>query len=170
MTMILLIFPLRNGRERITYGGLRAYLKALGHSDYSLNVYIFERKGEYQRFISRYGLYESAWEIVRGINKTEGHVRTWFESNFKTTRKVIEDLLIEEIIQKAFLMKAEGQSHSDMARTLMEIKDRLLELSKKKEEISGYEYQIEALENFAGRIRTLDLLYKEEQNFLSGFW
>lgn len=157
--------PLRNGRERITYGGLRAYLKALGHSDYSLNVHIFERKGEYQRFISRYGLYESAWEIVRGINKTEGHVRTWFESNFKTTRKVIEDLLIEEIIQKAFLMKAEGQSHSDMARTLMEIKDRLLELSKKKEEISGYEYQIEALENFAGRIRTLDLLYKEEQNF-----
>lgn len=157
--------PLSNGKERITYTGLRSYLKNLGHNDYSLEVHIFERKGEYQRFISRYGLYESAWEIVRGINKTEGHVRTWFETNFRTTRKVIEDLLIEEIIQKAFFMKAEGQADADMARTLLEIKDRLLELSKKKEEISGYEHQIEALENFLGRIGTLDKLYAEEQKF-----
>ena len=28
-------------------------------------VHLFERKGEYQRFISRYGLYESEWEIIR---------------------------------------------------------------------------------------------------------
>ena len=39
---------------------------------------------------------------MRGINKTEGHVRTYFESNYKTSRKVVEDLLIEEIIQKSF--------------------------------------------------------------------
>ncbi|MFR3434424.1 MAG: hypothetical protein ACLTSO_00485 [Coprococcus sp.] len=33
-------------------------------------------------------------EIIRGINKTEGHVRTYFESHYRTTRKVVEDLLI----------------------------------------------------------------------------
>ena len=157
--------PLSKDKERITYGGLKAYLKGLSRSDYGLDIHIFERKGEYQRFISRYGLYESAWEIVRGINKTEGHVRTWFETNFRTTRKVIEDLLIEEIIQKAFLMKADGQGDLDMARTLLDIKDRLMELSKKKEEISGYERQIEALESFARRIETLDRHYGEEQAY-----
>ena len=81
--------------------------------------------------ISRYGLYESQWEIIRGINKTEGHVRTYFESNYRTTRRVIEDLLIEEIIQKAFITKAGGDD-SDMAQTLLSIKDRLLECIGKK--------------------------------------
>lgn len=175
--------PLKRGNERITYAGLKAYLKDLGRSDYNVSIHIFDRKGEYQRFISRYGLYESAWEIVRGINKTEGHVRTYFETNYKTTRKVIEDLLIEEIIQKAFWMRAGMGSQSgaegavtsggksdnsvdtDMAKTLLDIKDKLLELSKKKEEISGYDKQMEALESFAGRIDTLNALYSQEQDF-----
>ena len=79
-----------------------------------------------------YGIYESQWEIIRGINKTEGHVRTYFESNYRTSRKVVEDLLIEEIIEKSFNNKLgvtddEGQ----MARTLLDIKDKLLELSKR---------------------------------------
>lgn len=166
--------PLKQGNERITYAGLKTYLKDLGRSDYNLSVHIFDRKGEYQRFISRYGLYESAWEIVRGINKTEGHVRTYFETNYKTTRKVIEDLLIEEIIQKAFWMRA-GSGNSgaladdsvdtDMAKTLLDIKDKLLELSKKKEEMSGYDKQMEVLTGFAGRIDTLNNLYTQEQDF-----
>lgn len=157
--------PLKRDGQRITYTGLKTYLKDLGRSDYRLDVHIFERKGEYQRFISQYGLYESAWEIIRGINKTEGHVRAWFETHYRTTRKVIEDLLIEEIIQKAFLMKDDPLTDSDMAQTLLEIKDKLLELSKKKEEISVYERQTKALESFAGRIETLDQLYDQEQDF-----
>ncbi len=156
--------PLKKGNERITYGGLKGYLKDLGRNDYRLDVQIFERKGEYQRFISKYGLFESAWEIVRGINKTEGHVRTYFETNYRTTRKVIEDLLIEEIIQKAFLARSDRQE-TDMAKMLMDIKDKLMELSKCKEEISGYDRQMEVLESFAGRIESLDKLYGEADTF-----
>ena len=69
--------PLSKDKERITFQGLRNYLKELEHRDMSLKVCIFDRKGEYQRFISGYGLHESQWEIIRGINKTEGHVRTY---------------------------------------------------------------------------------------------
>jgi len=94
--------PLSNGKERITYLGLRSYLQELEKKDFHVEVKIFDRKGDYQRFISEYGLFESEWEIIRGINKTEGHVRTYFETNYRTTRKVIEDLLIEEIIEKSF--------------------------------------------------------------------
>lgn len=159
----LVNLPLSNGKERMTYSGLKAYLKELGRKDMHLDVHVFERKGEYQRFISRYGLYESHWEILRGINKTEGHVRTYFETRYKTTRKVIEDLLIEEIIQKAF---TQGEkSDADMADTLVQIKDKLTELSARKEEIGYYDRQAEILESFSGRVRVLEKVYEEKEVF-----
>lgn len=154
--------PLSDGKERITYTGLKSYLKELSKKDMSLDVHLFERKGEYQRFISRYGLYESQWEIIRGINQTEGHVRTYFENHYKTTRKVVEDLLIEEIIQKAY-EDPEKRGSDDMAQTLMEIKDKLLELSRRKEEISHYDSQAEILQSFAGRVDTLNTFYSESE-------
>lgn len=85
--------PLSDGQERITYSGLKSYLRDLDKKDYGLQIHIFDRKGDYQRFISNYGLYESEWEIIRGINKTEGHVRTYFETNYRTTRKVSRGLI-----------------------------------------------------------------------------
>lgn len=160
----LINLPLSKGKERMTYVGLRSYLKDLGHKDFSLKVQVFDRKGAYQRFISQYGLYESQWEIIRGINQTEGHVRTYFETNYRTTRKVVEDLLIEEIIQKSFANKTDG-GDGDMAATLMSIRDKLLELSKKKSEIANYDRQIEALHSFTGRIESLSKLYEKTDQF-----
>lgn len=152
--------PLNNGRERITYNGLKAYLRELERKDLSLEIKIFERKGEYQRFIAQYGLYESEWEIIRGINKTEGHVRTYFETNYKTTRKVVEDLLIEEIIQKSFASQTESEGEGEyMAKTLLDIKDKLLELADKKEDIQSFDRQIEVIEGFAGRAQNIKQLY-----------
>ncbi|MDE6432723.1 MAG: hypothetical protein K2L07_00665 [Lachnospiraceae bacterium] len=153
--------PLQNSKERITYAGLKNYLKELAHRNLNLKVYVFERKGEYQRFISRYGLFESQWEIVRGINKTEGHVRTYFETHYKTTRRVVEDLLIEEIIEKAFLVKTEQNDvNEDMAKTLLDIKDKLVELSKKKSEIANYDKETELMHLLEGRVSSFLQLYE----------
>ncbi len=160
-------FPLIKDNERMSYGNLKAYLKELSKRDYSLDIKIFERKGEYQKFISQYGLYESEWEIIRGINKTEGHVRTYFETNYKTTRKVVEDLLIEEIIQKSFNNKAAITGEDDyMAKTLLNIKDKLVELAAKKEDISSYSRQIEVIDGFVSRILPIKQMYfgKERLN------
>ena len=44
--------PLSDGKERITWPGLKNYLRNLSRKDYQLQVHLFERKGEYQRFIS----------------------------------------------------------------------------------------------------------------------
>lgn len=155
--------PLQNSKERITYTGLKNYLKDLGRRNMSLKVYIFERKGEYQRFISQYGLFESQWEIIRGINKTEGHVRTYFETHYKTTRKVVEDLLIEEIIEKAFLVKTEQNDvNEDMAKTLLDIKDKLVELSKKKSEIANYDKETELMHLLESRVSSFLKLYEEK--------
>lgn len=158
--------PLNNGTEKITYLGLKNYLKELERKNYSLEVKIFEKKGEYQNFISKYGLYESEWEIIRGINKTEGHVRTYFESNYKTTRKVVEDLLIEEIIEKSYNNKVNmnEENTNDIAQVLIDIKDKLMELSKKKDEIGNYDKQIELIDNYAKEFVGLKNIYirKEE--------
>ena len=161
--------PLVSDGERISYQGLKNYLKELEHRDMSLQVRVFERKGEYQRYISNYGIHESQWEIIRGINKTEGHVRAYFENNYKTTRKVVEDLLIEEIIEKAFLVKTqEDETDGEtMAKMLMDIKEQLTLLAKKKKDIAGYDHQIELLSVLADKVESFLGIY-EEQTALSG--
>ena len=157
----LVNLPLSDGKERVTYSGLKAYLRELGKKDMGLEVYIFDRKGEYQQFISRYGLYESHWEILRGINKTEGHVRTYFETHYRTTRKIVEDLLIEEIIQRAAFQN-EDQS-ADMADTLVKIKDKLAELALRKKEMGCYDRQSEILHQFSENIEWLLKSYKDKE-------
>lgn len=155
--------PLSNGNERITYQGLKNYLRDLEKHDFGLIVKIFDRKGDYQRFISNYGIYESEWELIRGINKTEGHVRTYFETRYKTTRKVVEDLLIEEIIQKSFQNKIGGDDKTqEIAQTLLDIKDKLMELSRKKSEIAHYDLQMETLSSFIQRLHNLKGVYQQK--------
>ena len=156
--------PLVSNGERITYNGLKAYLRDLEKGGYKYVVKIFDRKGDYQSFISNYGIYESAWEIVRGINKTEGHVRTYFESNYKTSRKVVEDLLIEEIIQKSFNNKLSVDNDEGMmAQTLMDIKDKLVELSKKHSQLGAYDSQIAAIDSFKEYLSTYEAFYNRKE-------
>ena len=156
--------PLVSNGERITYNGLKAYLRDLEKGGYKYVVKIFDRKGDYQSFISNYGIYESAWEIVRGINKTEGHVRTYFESNYKTSRKVVEDLLIEEIIQKSFNNKLSVDNDEGMmAKTLMDIKDKLVELSKKHSQLGAYDSQIAAIDSFKEYLSTYEAFYNRKE-------
>lgn len=160
--------PLVKDNERITYNGLKNYLKELDKTVADLKVYVFERKGEYLQFISHYGLYESAWEMVRGINKTEGHVRTYFETNYRTTRKVVEDLLIEGIIEKSFRDKTNKEDlNEEMAKTLLDMKDKLVELSKKKGEINRFAHQKELVRVLSGRVTALKDLYIEKEELVS---
>lgn len=161
--------PLSEGNERITFNGLKNYLKELGHRDMSLEVRIFDKKGEYQRFISGYGLHESHWEIIRGINKTEGHVRTYFETNYRTTRKVVEDLLIEEIIEKAFATKTGRNGEEDtMAETLLDIKDKLNVLAQRKRDIANYDHQIELINVLEGKVNSCIGLYEDSDKICKG--
>lgn len=156
--------PLVKDGERITFNGLKAYLRELEKGEYKYIVKIFDRKGDYQSFISNYGIYESAWEIVRGINKTEGHVRTYFESNYRTSRKVVEDLLIEEIIQKSFNNRLSvDNDEGQMAKTLLDIKDKLVELSKKHSQMGAYDSQIAAIDSFKEYLSSYESFYSRKK-------
>ncbi len=163
--------PLEKDNEHISYKALRNYLHDLARNDKNMLVYVFDRKGEYQKFIAGYGLFESHWEIVRGINKTEGHVRTYFESHYKTTRRVIEDLLIEEIIEKAYITKTsrETDKTKSTASLLMTIQEELRTLSEKKKDIKLYDYERELLELLTERIRSFMNLYLEQEKNANEF-
>lgn len=157
--------PLSKNGEKVTYNGLKGYLRDLEHKDHSVEVHLFERKGDYQTFISQYGLFESEWEIIRGINKTEGHVRTYFENNYRTGRKVVEDLLIEEIIQKSFNNQTGNQNEDDgMAKTLLDIKDKIMELSKRKEEMNTFDRQISLMMELSEKIVSFKEYQEEKEN------
>lgn len=156
--------PLSDGRERITYNGLKAYLRDLEKKDFGVKVRLFERKGDYLSFINDYGIYESHWELVRGINKTEGHVRTYFESNYRTTRKVVEDLLIEEIIEKSYNNRIRGGNGDDeMSKTLLEIKDKLLELAKRRETMDNYDKEIKLISDFSTKVADFGNIFERKE-------
>ena len=157
--------PLVKDNERISYKALRNYLHDLARNDKNMIVQIFDRKGEYQKFIADYGLYESHWEIIRGINKTEGHVRTYFETNYKTTRRVIEDLLIEEIIEKAYQAKTDRESDKTESTVslLMTIQEELKSLAEKKKDIQRYDHEQELVQLLIDRIQSFMELYKEQE-------
>ena len=155
--------PLSKDGKKVTYQELKDYLRDLEKKDFGVSVKIFDRKGDYQNFISGYGIYESEWEIVRGINKTEGHVRTYFETNYRTSRKVVEDLLIEEIIQKSFHnITGNGNDDDRMARTLLYIKDKLVELSRKHAIMDEYDMQIQAIDEFAQGLSDFESIYRNK--------
>ena len=157
--------PLVQNGERVTYNGLKAFLRDLEKKDPGVSVRIFDRKGDYQNFIGEYGIYESQWEIIKGINRTEGHVRTYFENSYRTTRRVIEDLLIEEIIEKSYnnRIRRSGETDDGMADTLLDIKDRLMDLARKRGDIGAYDIQVGELENFAGGLNPIRELYVKKQ-------
>lgn len=155
--------PLSKDGRRITYQELKDYLRELEKRDFNVSVKIFDRKGDYQNFIGRYGIYESEWEIIRGINKTEGHVRTYFETNYRTSRKVVEDLLIEEIIQKSYHNRLAVENDDEsMAQTLLDIKDKLVELSKKHGQMNNYDAQMEELKSFAAGLTDFKNIYENK--------
>ena len=161
--------PLVKDNEHISYKALRNYLHELARNDKNMLVQVFDRKGEYQRFIADYGLYESQWEIIRGINKTEGHVRTYFESNYKTTRRVIEDLLIEEIIEKAYQTKTrrETDKTDSTVSLLMTIQDELRELAEKKKGIELYDHEQELVQMLIDRIQSFLELFSQQEEAAS---
>lgn len=155
--------PLQDKNQRITYSGLKKLLRDISRENAQLAVETFDQKGRYQTFISQHGLYESEWELIRGINRTEGHVRAYFEQNYRTSRKVVEDLLIENIIQRAFIAKTNrANDEEDLARTLLSIKDKIVELSKKKSEIYKYDRQTEIVNDFADKAGRLKDVYEKK--------
>jgi hypothetical protein len=164
-------FPLVEGNEKIGYNGLKKKLRMLKDMDLlDCRVTLFDTNDAYKSFLSKFGIYESHWNIIRGINVSEGRVRTYIEENYRTTRKLVDKLLIEEIIEKANNMKRDKkEGEDDLSKSLMDIESKMLELSKKKKDIDTYKYQVLALEQFIAKIQDYTKTLHKEDNLWSEY-
>lgn len=89
-------------------------------------------------------------------------MRAYFENNYRTSRKVVEDLLIEEIIQKAYSLRTGKEKDTEeLAQTLLEIRDQMVELSQKKQQIACYDRQIGAISEFIQRFEPLMQIFEQ---------
>ena len=71
---------------------------------------------------------------------------------------------IEEIIEKSFYHKTgTDREAGEMANTLLDLKDQLVLLSQKKNEIHYYDRQIDLLSEFASRVGSLQGMYFKKQ-------
>lgn len=159
-------FPLIEGNEKIGFNGLKKKLRMLKDMDLlDSRVTLFDTNDAYKSFLAKFGIYESHWNIIRGINVSEGRVRTYIEENYRTTRKLVDKLLIEEIIEKANSMKRDKkEGEDDLAKSLMDIESKMLELSKKKKDIDAFKYQVIALEQFVAKIEDYTKTLHEEKD------
>lgn len=110
-------------KEYMSYDKLRQLIGNMKKED--LPVQIFDSRKEYLKNIEYYGLISAEWKLISEINVSENYIEKYFKEN-KTSRKLIENFLIK-IIDNVNHAEEENQ----LADTLIELKDNLMEFRKK---------------------------------------
>ncbi len=84
----------------------------------------------------------------------------------KRREKVVEDLLIEEIIEKAFLTRTgREKDEGAMAETrFLDIKDKLNVLAQKKRDIANFDYQIELINVLEAKVNSCISQYEAHED------
>ena len=112
-----------NEKEYMSYDKLRQLLMNMKREE--LPVQIFDSRKEYMKNIEHYGLISAEWKLISEINVSENYIEKYFKEN-KTSRKLIENFLIK-IIDNV----NNSDEESELAQTLIELKDNLMEFRKK---------------------------------------
>lgn len=98
-------------------------------------VEIFDSKKEYMKHISYYGLITAEWKLISEINVSENYIEKYFKEN-KTSRKLIENFLIK-IIDNVNMQNNE-EDENQLADTLIELKDNLMDFRKQSDNKGEY--------------------------------
>lgn len=131
-------------------------------------VEIFDSKRDYMKFIEYYGLISAEWKLISEINVSENYIEKYFKEN-KTSRKLIENFLIK-IIDNVNSQNGEDSEDGEnqLADTLIELKDNLMEFRKKSDNKNEYLQAKELYQNLKGqnsnlltRFSEVDALYKK---------
>ncbi len=95
-----------------------------------LPIKMFDSKKEYMKYISNYGLIPAEWKLISDINVSENYIEKYFKEN-KTSRKLIENFLIKIIDDVNMQNSGEEEDKNQLANTLIELKDNLIEFRQK---------------------------------------
>ena len=111
----------------MSYDKLRQTIVNMRKED--LPIKIFDSKKEYMKYISYYGLISAEWKLINEINVSENYLEKYFKAN-KTSRKLIENFLIKIIDNVNMQNNGEEKQESQLADTLIELKDNLMKFRK----------------------------------------
>lgn len=117
-------------KEYMSYDKLRQLISNMKRD--GLPVQIFDSRKEYLKNIEYYGLIPAEWKLIADINVSENYIEKYFKEN-RTSRKLIENFLIK-IIDNVNNSEEENQ----LADTLLELKDNLMEFRRKNDRKHEY--------------------------------
>lgn len=126
----------KDGDEKIftSYDKLRQLLNNLKKE--GIPVEIFDSKKEYMKHIEYYGIIAAEWKLIGEINVSENYIEKYFKEN-KTSRKLIENFLIK-IIDDVNIQNGQ-ENENQLADTLIELKDNLMEFRKQSDRKNEWE-------------------------------
>lgn len=145
-----------NGEKIImSYDKLRQLIGEMKKEE--LPIKAFDSKKEYMKYIQYYGLIPAEWKLISEINVSENYIEKYFKEN-KTSRKLIENFLIKIIDSINMQNDEEDNNENQLADTLIELKDNLMEFRRKSDNKNEF---LQAREMYNNLSEKNNILFEE---------
>lgn len=121
-----------NNIIRMNYSELRKFLRDLDGD--SCFAKVFDTKSEYSKLLRDFKINTTEWELMKDANYTEAYL-PHFLGKYSTAKSFLQDFLIPQI-DKANELHNQGdyQNSEDRAESLLDIKETLVDYSKRIED------------------------------------
>jgi hypothetical protein len=149
-----------NGNEkRMSLYDLKKYLKSIKGDGYYTEIP--EKAKNYKKRLAQYNITNAEWELIRGVNADEKYVATYLRT-FPTSEKFILKFLIPKIEEcNANRVDVEYRGSEELARDLLNIRELMDDLIKKKEQAKEYDKILGFVELVARKLTEIKDKYVE---------
>jgi hypothetical protein len=151
-----------NSKKRMSLQELKKYLKAIKGDGYY--VEIPDKARDYKKRLAQYNITNAEWELIRGVNADEKYVATYLRT-FPTSEKFILKFLIPKIEEcNANRVDVEYRDSEELARDLLNIRELMDGLIKKKGQSKEYDKILSFVELVARKLTEIKDKYVERDS------
>lgn len=148
-----------NTEKRMSLQDLKKYLKGIKGDSYY--VEIADKARDYKKRLAQYNITNAEWELIRGVNADEKYVATYLRT-FPTSEKFILKFLIPKIEEcNANRVDVEYRDSEELARDLLNIRELMDDLIKKKGQAKEYDKILSFVELVARKLTEIKDKYVE---------
>lgn len=148
-----------NTEKRMSLQDLKKYLKGIKGDGYY--VEIPDKARDYKKRLAQYNITNAEWELIRGVNADEKYVATYLRT-FPTSEKFILKFLIPKIEEcNANRVDVEYRDSEELARDLLNIRELMDDLIKKKGQAKEYDKILNFVELVARKLTEIKDKYVE---------
>ncbi|AWI04446.1 hypothetical protein [Clostridium drakei] len=148
-----------NSKKRMSLQDLKKYLKGIKGDGYY--VELPDKARDYKKRLAQYNITNAEWELIRGVNADEKYVATYLRT-FSTSEKFILKFLIPKIEEcNANRVDVEYRDSEELARDLLNIRELMDDLIKKKGQAREYDKILSFVELVARKLTEIKDKYVE---------